>query len=179
VGLVATCAGPQLVATIPASFLKGAKTAQLTEVSGGPQLCCSIESNTLFFTVGPTTKYLSSSWNRHNYVIGGQTERQAVADLNGDGILDIVSLDTQNNAIRVLMGGARGTFQNPVSYATGNGPSGLVVKDLQGTFAQSIAVANYNDGTVSVYLNNGNGTFQNRVDYPVGRGPVALASADF
>jgi FG-GAP-like repeat len=172
--------GNQLVATIPASFLAVAKTAQVTEESlGTARNGFSIGSNTLFFTVGPRTKYLSSTWNRRNYAIGGQTERQAVADFNGDGILDIVSLDTQNNAIRVLLGKANGTFQNPVSYATGNGPSGLVVSDLQDTFSQSIAVANYNDGTVSVFLNNGNGTFQNRVDYPVGRGPVALASADF
>jgi len=171
--------GNQLVATIPASFFAVARTAQVTEVATGFKFGSSLESNTLFFTVGPTTKSLSSTWNRRNYVIGEQTERQAVADLNGDGILDIVSVDTQNNAIRVLLGKANGTFQNPVSYATGNGPSGLVIRDLQGTFFQSIAVANYIDGTVSVFLNNGNGTFQNRVDYPVGRGPVALASADF
>ena len=166
--------GNQLVATIPAGFLAVAKTAEVT-VGDFP-----FESNALFFTVGPTTKYLSSTWNRRNYVIGGQTERQVVADLNEDGIPDIVSIDTQNNAIRVLLGKANGTFQNPVSYATGNGPSGLVVKDFAGfVYGPSIAVANYNDGTVSVFLNKGNGTFQNRVDYPVGHGPVALESADF
>jgi hypothetical protein len=164
--------GNQLVATIPASVLATAGTARVWIEN-------TTDSNTLFFTVGPRVKYLSSSWNRRNYVIGGQTERQAIADVNGDGVLDIVSLDTQNNAIRVLMGKANGTFQNPVSYATGNGPSGLVIGEFDNSGWPEIAVANYNDGTVSIFMSNYNGTFQNRVDYPVGRGPVALVSGDF
>jgi ferredoxin len=173
--------GKQLVATIPASLLTVAKTAQVQyENNCDDKYCFPSVSNILYFAVGPSTKNLSSSWNRNNYVVGGQTERQAVADLNSDGILDIVSVDTQNNAIRVLIGGPRGTFQNPVSYATGNGPSGLVLSPLIATGPPlCLAVTNYNDGTVSVFINNGNGLLQNRVDYPVGRGPVALASGDF
>ena len=172
IGLDTSIVGNQLVATIPASLLVKAGTARIITDN-------SLDSNTLFFTVSASTRSLSPSWKRGDYVVGGQTERQVVADLNGDGIMDIVSVDTQNNAIRVLLGKGHGTFQNAVSYATGKGPSGLAVGPFEGIDSQDIAVANYIDGTVSILLNNGNGTYQNRVDYPVGRGPVALVVGNF
>jgi hypothetical protein len=168
-----TVSGNQLLATIPSGYLRSPRTAKLTV---GP---FSGQSNILFFTVGPATKTLSSSWNRRNYVIGSQTERQIVFDLNGDGFNDVMSVDTQNNAFRVLMGTSSGSFKSPVSYATGNGPSGLALGFLSPEVPDNVAVTNYNDATVSVFLINPDATFASRVDYPVGRGPVAVVCGDF
>ena len=79
----------------------------------------------------------------------------------------------------VLLGNGDGTFQNPVTYAVGDGPSAIVTGDFNGDGHIDLAVANYYDNDVSVLLGNGDGTFQNQVIYAVGSGPYDLVAGDF
>jgi hypothetical protein len=120
-------------------------------------------------------------------------ESVAVADMNGDGIPDLVvanSCGTQgqfgcNNqlgAASVLLGNGDGSFQPAVNYSSaGDWSFSVAIQDLNGDGIPDLVVSNggaegFWDGTVSVLLGNGNGTFQPAVNYSSG-GQVAASVA--
>ena len=41
-------------------------------------------------------------------------------DLNGDGVLDLISASASDNSVNVLLGNGDGSFQAKVSYAGGD-----------------------------------------------------------
>jgi hypothetical protein len=113
-----------------------------------------------------------------SYGVGNSPNAAVVADLNGDGIQDIVEANYANNTISVLLGKAGGTFQPQVTYATGVGPYDVAVGDFNGDGIPDIVTPN-GDGTISVLLGNGDGTFRAQAIYAVGGGPVAASVVDF
>jgi Bacterial Ig-like domain (group 3)/FG-GAP-like repeat/FG-GAP repeat len=103
----------------------------------------------------------------------GATE-VAVADLNGDGIPDIVETDScadfhpfqcisPSGGVAVLLGNGDGTFQPAATYEVDNGAISVVIADVNGDNKPDLVVGG---GTsVSVLLGNGDGTFQSAVSY--------------
>ena len=111
----------------------------------------------------------------------------ATADLNGDGILDLVVANSVSNTLSVFMGNGDGTFtQTSASPATGNNPMALAIGDFNGDGFLDIAVTNTNDNTVSILLNQNCPsiaatacTFAPASVSPlVGPGPIAIAAGD-
>jgi hypothetical protein len=117
----------------------------------------------------------------------------AVADVNGDGVLDLLVADgcfyycSGGGAVTrlsVLLGNGNGTFQPAVTYATGGSNSGWVsVADVNGDGKPDAILGNTNigipGGTVSVLLGVGNGTFEAPATYDSGGyAAVQLALAD-
>lgn len=107
----------------------------------------------------------------------------AVADLNGDGRLDIVATDDAAGVVQVFMGNGDGTFTPGAAYPTdtsGNpGPLDVVVGDFNHDGKLDLAIANGNTSSVGVLLGNGDGTFGNLASYPVtGFVPQSLTAAD-
>jgi Bacterial Ig-like domain (group 3)/FG-GAP-like repeat len=98
----------------------------------------------------------------------------AVADLNGDGHLDVVMGGGQGVAneaiVSVLLGNGDGTFQPEISYdAGGTGPSFLAVADVSGDGHPDVVVAmSESSGVLSVLLGKGDGTLQAPVVYNAG-----------
>jgi hypothetical protein len=80
----------------------------------------------------------------------------AVADLNGDGILDMAVVNYSSSDVSVLLGKGDGTFQSAVNYAAGAAP--LTAKDFNGDGIPDLAVVS--EAGVRVLLGNGDGTFQ-------------------
>jgi hypothetical protein len=109
---------------------------------------------------------------------------EAVADLRGDGNLDLVLGALGRNNITVLLGNGDGTFQGPLTFHTGSPtiPSDVAVGHLRGDQAPlDLVTANLDfPGTVSVLLGNGDGTFQPAVQIPIGQEsrPRSVALAD-
>jgi hypothetical protein len=102
----------------------------------------------------------------------------AVADVNGDGNVDLVVADATDHAVQVFLGNGDGTFQAPATYSLGTaGPSALVVADL-GNGHPDIVTANTNTNTASVLLNNGSGSFTLSQTLSTGASPDAVAVAD-
>jgi hypothetical protein len=97
----------------------------------------------------------------------------AVADVNGDGKLDLLVANQcasvsncTNGVVGVLLGNGDGTFQPAVSYGSGGeSASSVAVADVNGDGKPDLVVANefdttFTTGTVGVLLGNGDGTFQ-------------------
>ena len=107
----------------------------------------------------------------------------AVADLNGDGIADLIvacqgSGLAANGSVEVFIGDGNGGFRHPVEYQTGELSSALVVGNLNGDGKADIAVANPGDDTISLLLGNGDGTFQAARVVNVGFSALSLAMVD-
>jgi hypothetical protein len=88
----------------------------------------------------------------------------ATGDFNGDGKLDLVTTDQDDNLVYILLGNGDGTFGPPVSFATSRSPSSVAVGDFNGDGKLDLAVAaefpTMGVGSVSILLGNGDGTFQ-------------------
>jgi len=154
----------RLTATVPASDIAKEGTVSVTVVNPGPG---GGRSNVEYFTVhAPIKTFTVATTN-----IGSNefTERPVLADLNGDGKLDLIGEGAGADAITVRLGNGDGTFQPEVTYATASNPSFPVVGDFNGDGKPDIAVL-CEAGVVSVLLGNGDGTFQAHIDSPVDAG---------
>jgi hypothetical protein len=124
-----------------------------------------------------------------NYVTGEGPGVIQIADVNGDGIPDLITAnfdpgigitgDGGPETVSVLLGNGDGTFQHKRDAFVGHRPGGLVVADLTGDGIPDIVTTNRFDNSVSVLVGNGDGTFRAPVTYPVGFNPVAIAAGRF
>jgi FG-GAP-like repeat len=122
------------------------------------------------------------------YDVGYAINSLAIADVNGDGKLDLlVAKGGTSNNVGVLLGNGDGTFQPVVDYDSGgNTALSVVAADVNGDGKPDLLVGNAcdmsnncADGSVGVLLGNGDGTFQPVVNYGSGGSGVwALAVAD-
>src|SRR5690349_10405328 len=113
-----------------------------------------------------------------DYAVGSSPFSVAVGDLNGDKKPDIVTANSDNNTVSILLGKGDGTYLPQVQYATGKRPTTVAVADFNGDAKLDIAVTAAQDAAVSVLLGNGDGTFQGHVEYPVELNDQYLVVAD-
>jgi hypothetical protein len=110
----------------------------------------------------------------------------ALADVNRDGKLDVVSADHDSYAVSLLLGSGDGRFSpaegSPFAARNGSEPHthGLVVADFNGDARLDIVTANNSDEDVSLLLGDGTGRFAmaGESPFPCGRSPYPIAAAD-
>ena len=84
----------------------------------------------------------------------------AVADFNGDGILDLAVVDNIG-LVSVLLGKSDGTFQRRRDYIIGSFPEGNIgVGDFNGDGKLDLAIAESGANSIILMLGKGDGTFQ-------------------
>jgi VCBS repeat protein len=92
----------------------------------------------------------------------------AKGDINGDGLLDIVTCNASTSNISVLLNSGNGSFQSAQVFPTGGQPESVALADFNRDGKLDVVTANFADGTVSVLFGNGDGTFQPHRDFSVG-----------
>ncbi|MHB1846436.1 MAG: FG-GAP repeat domain-containing protein, partial [Deltaproteobacteria bacterium] len=107
-----------------------------------------------------------------------------LADLNGDGKVDLVQTDLVNGLVVVWLGNGSGAFQKLGAWQAGSGPGAVVAADFDQDGRLDIATVDEGSGgnggrSIAVLLGNGDGTLQAPLEYAVGGTPAALAVGDF
>jgi hypothetical protein len=108
----------------------------------------------------------------------------ATGDVDGDGLVDIVSSNFEEGTVSVLKGFGNGGFQQAPGYAVGGSAHHLALADLDGDGHPDMVVLNGNDqiskpGAVTVLRDKGNGFFLGATIFPSAAGTDSIASADF
>jgi hypothetical protein len=104
-----------------------------------------------------------------------------LADLNGDGVPDLIVANGGGNDVLVYPGLGDGRFGPAHTFFVGTDPTGLTVADLTGDGVPDLVVANQGSNDVSVLFGQGRGAGWTLVPGPrlaAGWGPVATAVAD-
>jgi len=116
-----------------------------------------------------------------NYDVGSSPQGIAVADVNQDGIPDIISADEcgddpncRAGTVSVLLGMGDGSFEPRMTFAEGLFPLSVAVADFNRDGHPDLVIANpcgtdvncVSPGSVGIMLGNGDGTFQPVVNYP-------------
>jgi hypothetical protein len=115
---------------------------------------------------------------QQTFATGTDPVSVALADVNGDGKLDLVMANASDNTVSVLLSNGDGTFQAQQTFATGTDPDSVAVADVNGDGKADLVVTNSADNTVSVLLGNGDGTFQAQKSFAVGTSPSFVAVSD-
>jgi hypothetical protein len=109
---------------------------------------------------------------------GSSPRSVALADLNQDGKLDVITANFDSGNISVLLGNGDGILQSKTDYAVGTWPRGMAVADLNGDGKPDVTVSNLGSDTTSVLLGNGDGTLQPKTDYATGTRSRGVTLAD-
>ncbi len=119
---------------------------------------------------------------------GSNASSVAVADVNGDGNVDVVVANNYGDTVGVLFGNVDGTFEPVLTYgAGGSAPESVAVADVNGDRKPDLLVANFclsrtscASGGLGILLNNGNGAFQAPATYSSGivGTPYSITVAD-
>ena len=92
--------------------------------------------------------------------VGARPASVALADLNGDGKLDLAAADLTDGKVSVSLGDGSGTFPTVQDYPVGRSPISVAVADFNSDGKPDIVAANNLSHMVSVLVGNGNGTFK-------------------
>jgi hypothetical protein len=144
-----------------------------------------LTANSLLNTVGVLLGTGTGTFsNRTDYSTGATSNPNclAVADVNADGHPDVLTANTGNNTVGVLLGTSAGGFGAVATYAVGplSGPHSLAVADVNGDGQLDVLTANSTADAVGVLLGTGQGGFGAAMPYAVGLNsrPFAVAVAD-
>jgi hypothetical protein len=110
------------------------------------------------------------------YPTASQVMAVAAADLNGDGLPDVIVRGP--NAVTILLGKPDGTLLSEELHIAGNLPGALVVADLDGDGTSDIATANLFGKDVSILLGRRDGSLSRPVSVRVGTQPTTIATDD-
>ena len=103
-----------------------------------------------------------------------------VADLDGDGKLDVICLGSYYvDSLTVSKGNGDGTFGVPTAYSYSIPPTEIEIADMNGDGRPDLIMGNHFFNTTSVQLNDGTGHFGAKIDSPGIINPTNVASADF
>ena len=171
---------------IPVNAVPRAFTGQRAPGKAGSRMATGgepIGSGEIVFVMLPSVFYES----------GGSPDSVAIADVNGDGKLDLLVVNCSVGAcidkgsIGVLLGNGDGTFLPAVTYDSGGYAAvDVAVADVNGDGKPDLLVANcgtqfdcFGTGSAGVLLGNGDGTFKLVVSYDtVGGAGASIAVAD-
>jgi FG-GAP-like repeat len=109
------------------------------------------------------------------YPTQGSPVALAAADLNHDGITDLVVSEHFPSAVEVLLGRGGGTLGPARSLGSVVSPGGIAIADVLGSGHPDVIVADKGAADVVVFPGHGDGTFGTPVRVPLPNGPNGAA----
>jgi len=108
--------------------------------------------------------------SRVTMAVGGTPEDTQVADLNGDGIPDLITANNSTGNVTIRLGVGKGVFNSPTTLSPGGHAHKVRMADLNGDGKLDMVVLDdsTSPSTVSIYLGNGDGTFKARTTLSAG-----------
>jgi len=88
-----------------------------------------------------------------------------MADLDGDGVLDLVAGSYGSSSISILKGLGDGTFQQISSLSTPTAVNDIEIGDLNGDGVLDIVTAHATTEKIGVLIGNGDGSFEGVVSF--------------
>jgi hypothetical protein len=82
--------------------------------------------------------------------VGNRPDSVAAADMNGDGYLDLICANSNDNTLMILTNNGSGNFGSNTTVNVGSHPSSVVAADINGDGKMDLICANYVDGTLTV-----------------------------
>ncbi len=116
------------------------------------------------------------------FAVGSNPVGIVAGDFNGDGKVDLATVNHVSNNLTILLGDGTGNFSpSPASPITGLGaqPVFLAIGDFNGDGIEDLATANSASNNVTVLLGNGTGGFTASAQVPAGSEPFSIAVGDF
>ncbi len=116
------------------------------------------------------------------YGMGGTEPRAIVLrDLDGDGELDVATLNRGSNDIGVRLGIGNGSFGPALTYGLGGGTGGqhLLAVDINDDGVLDLVTTNQGTNDFSVLLGNGDGSFDTGVRFGTPNNPYEAVAGDF
>ncbi|GAB3578299.1 FG-GAP-like repeat-containing protein [Hymenobacter daeguensis] len=110
--------------------------------------------------------------------VGSNPYNVAVADVDNDGDLDLLTPTFGGAAVSVRLNNGSGIFSGGSDPSVGSQPRSVTTADIDGDGDLDFLTANYNANSVSVRFNNGSGVFGGGAEYTVGSQPQSITTAD-
>jgi hypothetical protein len=134
---------------------------------GCPDVVASTDSGTVYVFHGNCDGTFAGFPNVYFFGAGDASAGLALADMNGDGHLDVVTSGIifdvgaygppTGDAVAVLFGDGKGKLTPGHIYRGESGMFSLAVGDLNGDSKLDVVTANQDSDSVSVYINDGKG----------------------
>jgi len=112
------------------------------------------------------------------YTVGGAPACVVVADINGDGKLDLICANSASNTLTLLTNSGSGVFGSNATLTVGKGPFCVVAADINRDGKLDLITANSGDNTLTLLTNNGRGVFGSNATLSVGAAPPWVVAAD-
>jgi predicted NUDIX family NTP pyrophosphohydrolase len=164
----------QLTAQILAADVASAGTALVQVVNGVPGQPI---SNIVYFPIVLPISQLGFAQTA-TLKVNGDPGVMTTADMNKDGILDLVLCRELSGKVTVLLGLGGGKFAAPKDFLVQGNCVSLVTGDFNNDHIPDVAVSN--EFQVNVLLGKGDGTLARPMTYSVdGTFPIGLVEGDF
>jgi glucose/arabinose dehydrogenase len=112
------------------------------------------------------------------YTVGAEPHSVAIADMNNDGLSDLVAGNSASNSVSVLRGNGNGTFAPQASFGAGGRVKLANVGDFDEDGKLDVVTANESTSTISLLRGNGDGTLSSYVNFSVCNAPHDVAVGD-
>jgi FG-GAP-like repeat/Bacterial Ig-like domain len=102
----------------------------------------------------------------------------AAADMNNDGIMDLIVGAQQTRRVYILLGDGAGGFTQSAVQNSGGRPWVLRAADVNGDGHADVEIANNAEGNLAILLGDGAGNLSTPLTYPAGSLSVSVSLGD-
>ncbi len=113
--------------------------------------------------------------------VGTNPNSVVVADVNGDGKPDLISVNTGEGTFSVLTNNGRGMFLSSATYKVSGNLTSVVAADVNSDGKLDLICTSsgfLTPSSLTVFTNNGSGVFSSNATYTVGSNQLSVVAAD-